>query len=340
MSKSIGRVHVRRRILRHIAALAAIGIVAGGVSTARAEDASTYPTRTVTILTPFSAGSGPDAVLRMVAAKFSAMWGQPVVVDNRPGGAGFIAIDIAKRAAPDGYTLLQVDSEHLSALPSLYKQRNFRPFDSFEPIAPLFRTPFFVVVPGDSSLTSMGALLAAAKAAPGSVTYGSWGIGSPGHLGGLALERDTGTSMRHVPYKEMSQLFLGVGAKDVSWSFGSAGSTQGAYKLGKVKYLAVAATQRLKQFPAVPTVAESGGPKDFTLDSFATLLAPKGIDPRIAAKIHADVLKALAAPDVIARFDTFAFEALTWTPAQIRQQADQKAAGYATLIRRGDISLD
>jgi len=330
----------RRGALGGVVGAALVCMATLGGTAVRAGSAADFPTRTVTVLTPFSAGSGPDAVLRLVADKLSTTWKQRVVVDNRPGAAGFIAIDAAKRFAPDGHTLVQLDSEQLGALPFLYRQRNYRPFDLFEPVAPLFRTPFLVVVPGESGVSSVGALLAMAKASPDAVTYGSWGVGSPGHLGGVALESATGAGMRHVPYKEMAQLFLGVGARDVTFSFGSAGSSQGAYRIGKVKYLAVAAAQRLKQFPEVPTVAESGGPRDFTLDSFAALLAPRGIDPKIAAKIHADVLQALNQPDVQARFDTVAFEALAWTPAQIRQQADLKASGYAALIQRARIALD
>lgn len=330
----------RRQALGVLVSAVLAGVAPLIVTPVQAQDALGFPGRPVTVLTPFSAGSGPDAVLRMVAEKLSARWNQRVIVENRPGAAGFIAIDAAKRAAPDGYTLLQLDSEQLGALPHLYKQRNYRPFDLFEPIAPFFRTPFLAVVPAESPVTSMAALLAAARASPDSVTYGSWGIGSPAHLGGVALESEMGVTMRHVPYKEMSQLFLGVASKDVNWSFGSVGSSLGAYKSGKVRYLAVAAAHRLKQLPDVPTVSESGGPKGFTLDSFAVLLAPKGIDPKIAAKVHTDVLRALAEPDILARFDTFAFEALNWAPAQIRQQAEQKGTGYGDLIRRASISLD
>src|SRR5580765_8471710 len=142
-----------------------------------AQGGSDFPAKPVTIVTPFAAGSGPDAVLRLVSDKLGKLWNQRVTVDNKPGGGGFIASDAARRAAPDGYTLLQLDSEHLGALPHLYKSRNFVPLQHFEPVASLFRTPFFVAVPTDSKWKSMGDLIAAAKEKPGQVSYGSWGVG-------------------------------------------------------------------------------------------------------------------------------------------------------------------
>ena len=197
-------------------------LLAGALTTVAAQPAAAQPTadgfpsRPVTLMTAFAAGSGPDAVLRIVADKLGKQWNQRVLVENRPGGGGFIAIDAARRLPADGYTLLQLDSEHLAALPHLYRQRNFRTLDSFEPVASLFRTPFMVAVAADSKWKSTADLAAAAKAEPGKVSYGSWGIGSPGHLGGGLLESLTGTQMQHVPYREVSQLYTSVAAGDVA----------------------------------------------------------------------------------------------------------------------------
>ncbi len=299
-----------------------------------------YPARPVTIVTAFAAGSGPDAVLRLVAEKLGRAWNQRVLVDNKPGGGGFIAIDTVKRAPADGYTLLQLDSEHLAALPHLYKSRGFRTLDTFEPAAALFRTPFMVAVAADSKWKTMADLSAAAKAAPGRVSFGSWGVGSPGHLGAEQLEMATGIEMQHVPFREVSQLFTSVGTGDVSWSFGSIPSSQGAYKAGKLRYLAVAAARRIPQLPDVPTVAEAGGPAGFEVNSFVVLVAPKGLPAPVRARINADVAKAVAEPDIRARFDTFAFEPLAWSPEEIVRQAEAKSRVYEALVQRKNISLD
>jgi tripartite-type tricarboxylate transporter receptor subunit TctC len=327
----------------HLAALAALSVSALGLGTphaAHAEDAAAYPSKPVTLVTAFAAGSGPDAVLRLVAEKLGKTWNQRVLVDNKPGGGGFIAIDAVRRANPDGYTLLQLDSEHLAALPHLYKSRNFVTLQIFDPVVALFRTPFMVAVSSESKWKGMPDLIAAAKAAPKAVTYGSWGIGSPGHLGAELLESQTGASMQHVPFREVSQLFMGVAGGDVQWSLASIPSSQGPYKAGKLKYIAIAAPQRIPQLPNVPTVAESGGPKDFEVSSFVVLLAPKGLPADIAAKVNADVQKALAEPDIKARFETFAFEMLSWAPAEIRRQAEAKGKVYESLVKKGNISLE
>lgn len=322
--------HTRRTVLSLSLLLAAFGTHAE----------VNFPTKPVNLVTAFAAGSGPDAVLRQVADKLSKLWNQPVLITNRPGGGGFIAIEATRRATPDGYTLLQLDSEHLSALPLLYKSKGFVTLDNFDPVATLFRTPFLVAVASDSKWQTMKDLVAAAKSAPGKVSYGSWGVGSPGHLGGEELELLTQTDMTHVAYREVSQLFTSVGAGDVQWSMASIPSSQGVYKAGKLRYLAVAAAKRLPQMPDVPTMAEAGGPPGFEVNSFVSLVAPKGLPAEVSAKINADVQKVLADPEVKARYNTFAFETINWSPAEIRRQADIKFKTYEQLVKRKNISLD
>ena len=316
------------------------GIAATLFAAAVSAQSADYPSKPVTIVTPFAAGSGPDAVLRLVSDKLGRLWNQRVVVDNKPGGGGFIAIEQAKRAAPDGYTLLQLDSEHVAALPHLYKSRNFVTLQVFDPVASLFRTPFFVAVPTDSKWKNMKDLIAEAKTKDGGVSYGSWGVGSPGHLGAQQLEALTGTHMQHVPYREVSQLFANVGSGEVAWSFASIPSSQGIYKAGKLRYIAVAAPKRVPQLPDVPTMAEAGGPAGLEVNSFVSLLTPKGVPAAVKAKINADVAKVIADPEIRARFDTFAFEPLAWSPEEITRNAEAKSKVYGELVKRGNISLD
>ncbi len=323
-----------RRTVCAAAAIAAFAL------SASAQQASTFPNKPVNIVTAFAAGSGPDAVLRQISEKLSKLWNQPVTITNKPGGGGFIAIDATQRMPADGYTLLQLDSEHLAALPLLYKSKNFVTLNVFDPVAPLFRTPFLVSVATDSKWQNMKDLIAAAKAEPNKVSYGSWGVGSPGHLGGEQLELLTGVEMTHVAYREVSQLFTSVGAGDIQWSFASIPSSQGVYKAGKIRYIAVAAAKRIPQMPDVPTVAEAGGPAGFEVNSFVSLVAPKGIANDVKAKINADVLKVLADPEVKARYNTFAFETITWSPDDIRKNADAKHKIYEQLVKRKNISLD
>jgi tripartite-type tricarboxylate transporter receptor subunit TctC len=197
-----------------------------------------------------------------------------------------------------------------------------------------------VAVATDSKWKTMSDLIAAAKAEPDAIVYGSWGVGSPGHLGAQQLEALTGTRMRHAPYREVSQLFSNVGAGDVPWSFASIPSSQGIYKAGKLRYIAIAAPKRIPQMPDVPTMAESGGPASLEVNSFVSLLAPKGVPAAIKAKINADVAKVIADPEIRARFDTFAFEPLAWSPEEIERNAEAKSKVYGELVRRGNISLE
>ena len=162
---------------------------------------------------------------------------------------------------------------------------------------------------------------------PGPVSYGSWGVGSPGHLGAQQLEALTGTQMQHVPYREVSQLYANVGSGEVPWAFASIPSSQGIYKAGKLRYIAVAAPKRIPQMPDVPTMAEAGGPASLEVNSFVSLLTPKGVPPAIKAKINADVAKVIADPEIRARFDTFAFEPLAWSPEEIAAQCRGQVQG-------------
>ncbi len=299
-----------------------------------------FPNRPVNIVTPFAAGSGPDTVMRLVGDKLSRLWNQRVTIDNKPGGGGFIAIEQARRAAPDGYTLLQLDSEHIAALPHLYKSKNFVTLQHFDPVAPLFRTPFFVAVSSESKWKNMGDLIADAKARPGQIVYGSWGVGSPGHLGGQQLDALAGTQMNHAPFREVSQLFTNVATGEVPWSFASIPSSQGIYKTGKLRYIAVAAAKRVPQLPDVPTMAESGGPAALEVNSFVSLLTPKNAPDTVRKKINADVAKVIVDPEIKARFDSFAFETLAWSPEEIARQAEIKSKIYSDLVKRGNISLE
>jgi tripartite-type tricarboxylate transporter receptor subunit TctC len=320
---------------------AALGLAAGTHAWAQQAPASTYPNRPVTVMVAFSAGSGPDVLTRMVTNRLSALWGHQVIIDNRPGGAGFVAVDAARRVAPDGYTLLMLDSQHLSAVPHLYRaRRNFEPLKVFDVAAPLFKTSFLLAVPATSPWNSVQDLIAAAKARPGEVNYGSWGIGSPGHLGGEWLSKLVGARMTHVPFKDTGQLLNSVATGEVHWSFTSIPSSQAQYKAGKIKYLGVTAPTRMAQMPEVPTMAESGGPAALELSSFGLFLTPIGVPEPIRAKIHADVLKVLAEPEIRKQLNVLAFEPLLWSVDDVVRVIQKESDIYRQLVIDANISLE
>lgn len=302
--------------------------------------AQTYPARAVRVITPFPAGSGPDAVLRMVGAKLSGYWGQPLLVENRPGANGFIAFEAAKGAAPDGYTLVQMDDAHMAAQPHLFKKLPYNLREDFEPAAALFRTYFFVVVPAASTWKNVGDLVAAARGAGGRLTYGSWFIGSPGHIGAAMLEAAAGISMTHILYKDLGQLYNAVGNNEIGWAFGTAASAGPALRGGRVRFLAVAAPSRVAGYREVPTVREADGPSELVLQAWVALLAPRGAPPAAIARINADVARALAEADVRERYAAFAFEPYAPSPAEILAAIESDSRRYQAIISRARISLD
>ncbi|MEZ5642222.1 MAG: tripartite tricarboxylate transporter substrate binding protein [Burkholderiaceae bacterium] len=301
-----------------------------------------FPTRAVNIVTPFPPGSGPDALLRVITEKLGQLWKQPVVVQNKPGAGGIVAIEATRRLPADGYTLVQFDSEQLVALPLLYKSRarDISVLDHFDMVAPIFSTPFLVVVPTGSPWKNLDDLIKAAKAAPGKVNYGSWGVGSPGHLGGEQLELATGIQMQHIPFKGQGDMFTALATGEIAWSLGSIPSSNAMYKAGKVRYLAVAGPRRIPQMADVPTSAEAGGPRDFVQSSFVVLAAPKGAPAAVRQKIAQDMAKVMQDPELKTRMETFAFERIDWSPEEIVKQARAKGQMYDTLIQRKHITLE
>ena len=299
-----------------------------------------FPAKPVRVLVPYSAGSGPDAVLRDVGDKVSRAWGQQLIVENRPGANGWLAIEAAKKAQPDGYTLLQVDNTHMALQPHLYKQLPFDPVKDFDPVAPLYWTHFFIVVPASSDWKSVADLIAAAKTRPGELTYGTWGIGSVAHVGTSMLESATGAQMTHVPFKELPQLYSAVANGEVAWAFGTAATAGPLYRAKKVKFLALAAPKRLAQFPDIPTVSEAGGPANFEVKTWVALFASRGTPKPVIERINADVAKALAQPDARERLVTFGFEPWSAAPGEVAKAIEADSRKFADVVKRAEISLD
>jgi tripartite-type tricarboxylate transporter receptor subunit TctC len=314
--------------------------VAAALSLPGAALAQVYPNKTIKLITPFPAGLGPDVLLRIVADKLSREWGQAVIVENKPGASGFIAFEAAKRSPADGYTLVQMDNYHIGTQPHLFSKLPYSAFNDFEPVTPLVRNSFFVVVPATSKWNTMAELIAAARTKPGAVSYGSWNVASPAHLGGLLLESATGTQMTHVPFKESSQLYQSVANGEVDWALGSAVSAGPVVQAGKARFLAVAASSRTAGYANVPTSADSGAPASWTVGGWFGLLAPKGTPKDVIQRINDGVTKAMQAPDVRERLATFTYEAYTMAPADMAKLMQQEVAKWGPTIKQAAIKLD
>ncbi len=302
--------------------------------------AQSFPERAIRVTVPFSAGSGPDTVLRGVGEGVQAAGKGQFLIDNKPGANGWLAAETVKRAPADGYSLLQVEGAQMSLQQHLYKQMPFDGRRDFEPVAPLYSTNFFFVVPGNSPWNSMQDLLSAARAKPDALSYGTWGVGSVAHLGAAMFEERTNTRMLHVPFKEIPQLYAAVAAGDVSWAFGTAATVGPLYKGKKVKLLALAAPKRLAEYAEIPTVAEAGGPQDFSLSSWIALFGPRGMPPAVVAHINGAVNQALGTASMRTRLSGFGFDAWQGEPAVVAQAVERDSAVFAEVVKKARIAVE
>jgi tripartite-type tricarboxylate transporter receptor subunit TctC len=324
-----------RRILRWQA-----GTLVIAASIAAAAIAQPFPSRPVRLIAPYSAGAAPVTFTRVIADKLAKAWSQPVLVDPRPGGSGFLAIEAVKSAAPDGHELLVASNAHVAINPALYKKLPYDPDKDLVPVAMFYRTPFLLVVSSTGPYQSVPALIAAAKANPGAVSYGSSYVGSPSHLGSAQFEYLTGTKMIHVPFRDQSQMYVGIANGEVGWAFSTLGSALPLMQAGRIKPIAIAAKERLKTQPDVPTIGEAGGPAGLEVDSWLALMAPRGTPPEIVRRINADVNRQLADPDVLEQMQRLGFEPAPGTPEQFAEIIRADAKRYGDLVRRTGATAD
>jgi tripartite-type tricarboxylate transporter receptor subunit TctC len=299
-----------------------------------------FPSKPVKIVSPYPNGLTPDIAARAVAERLTRTWGQPVIVEPRPGANGFIAIGQAKKAAPDGYELLLAGQSHLSINPRLFKSVPYDPEKDFAPLSLIYRTVFFVAVKADGPYRGIPELIAAAKASQKKLSYSSPYVGSPPHLGAAEFAYLTGTQMVHVQYKEAAQIYISVANGDVDWALGSIGSTLPLTKAGKLKLLAIAAKARDPEHPDIPTVAEAGGPAGYEVDTWVSLVAPAGTPPDLARRLSADIAAAVADPEVKERFKGIGVDPVSATPAELANLVKRDLAAYGDIVKRTGVTAE
>jgi tripartite-type tricarboxylate transporter receptor subunit TctC len=299
-----------------------------------------HPTRPVRITVPFSAGSGPDAAIRAIAQGLTQKWNQPVIIDNRPGGNGFIAINIFKNLPPDGHELFDADGGQLTVHPHTFSKLPYDPVKDLEPVRFLLLSKYFVAVPINSRFTTIDDIVRAAKEKPEGVTYGSFFIGSPPHLGGLQLQSLTGMKMLHVPYKDTVQLYAAVANGEVDWALGSLASAGPLEKAKKLKFITVAAAQRFPLYPAVLTSAESATAKRFSVTGWNGIFAPRGTPKDIREKIANDISEVLASPQIIDRYKNFGYEDTPLQTDAFAQFIAQQSSEWKKVVQEAGLKLD
>ena len=244
---------------------------------------STYPTRNITMITPYSAGTGVDTCARLICERLSQEWKVGVTVDNRVGANGIIGTEAVARAAPDGYTLLFTASPHL-VNGALYKKLPFDPVKDFKPVVRVSDTRSIFVVPASAPVNNLAELIAYVKARPGKLSYSSGGNGSITHLAPALLTSMAGLDMVHVPYKGGAQAITDTASGQVFMTFTAISTAAGLIQAGKLKAIAVSGLHRAQAMPDVPTVDEAGL-KGFDVVAWNAILAPAGTPDDIVRKI-------------------------------------------------------
>lgn len=277
------------RVLTLIAGL----VMALGTPGALAQTA--WPERPVKLVVPFAAGSGADAMARLLGERLGKAWGQPVVVENAAGAAGNIGVARAAKSAPDGYTLLMSGDAAIVVNVSMYATLPFDPVRDLVPISQMYLSPNVVVANNDLPVRDMPGLVALARAQPGRLAYASSGFGTSTHLGPELLRDMTGIDVVHVPYRDSAVPDLMGG--HVQFGFMNAAAAIGLVKGGKLKALGVSSAARLAALPDVPTVAEQGFP-GFEAVAWFGLFAPAGTPDPVVRKVHATISALLAEPEM------------------------------------------
>ncbi len=275
--------------------------------------ADTYPTRPVRFVVPFAPGGSTDTLARSIAIKMSESMGQQIVVDNRSGGNGNIGMDIVAQAPPDGYSIVLGYIANLAIGPHLYNKLPFDPVKSYAPITLLAESPNILVAHPSLPVKSLKELIAYAKAHPGKLNFGSASVASVGHLTGIMLNQMAGIDLQHVPYKGSGQAVVDVVGGQIQLMFSGMSSVMPHIKAGRLKALAVTGAKRSPAAPDVATIAESGFP-GFSATAWYGVLAPAKTPRPIVKRLHDEVLRALAQPDVKQRLETVGFEIVGSTP--------------------------
>jgi tripartite-type tricarboxylate transporter receptor subunit TctC len=316
---------------RTLAALACGCVLAG--------PALGWPTKPVTIVVPFPPGGSTDTVARTLAPKLQEKFGQPFVVENKPGATGTIGATFVKRAAPDGHTLLVTSLGPLVIAPHLIKNLPYDPNTDFDLITVAVQAPNVLVVPAASPYKSVADVIGDLKAKPGSVTFASSGNGSSDHLTAALFWQQTGAQGLHVPYKGGAPAITDLLGGQVQASFQNINAIIDHVKAGKLRALAITSEKRSPLLPEVPTLAEAGV-KGVDVYSWQAVVAPKGLPADVRSNLHAAIVSALNDPQVRQRFTPLGFEIIAGTPAQFTSFQQKEFGRWKNVIETGKITAD
>jgi tripartite-type tricarboxylate transporter receptor subunit TctC len=306
------------------------------VQTASAQ--SGYPNRPVKILVGFTPGTAPDLAARILADRFSEVWGTPFVVEDLPGAGNNVATERVAKAAANGYTLLMGGNPALVINPSLYETLPFDPLKDFAPISQVFIAANVLAVPPGLPVKTVAELVALAKAQPGKLSYGHAGVGTSQHLGAELFKYMAHVDIAPVPYRGTTALIPDLLADRINMSFANIVNVVPLAREGKLRALAITSIKRSALAPDLPTMAESGFP-GFEAVPWFGLLAPAGTPKDVLDKLHDETVKALAMPAVHRKFDELGLEPVGNTPAEFIAIIKKETPEWAKVIKDAGIKL-
>jgi tripartite-type tricarboxylate transporter receptor subunit TctC len=305
-----------------------------------AAQGTSYPTKPVTIVVPAAPGGVTDALGRTLAQRFTEAWGQQVIVENKPGANNQIAAEYVTKAAPDGYTLLIGPEVTFVVNPSLYPKLAYDPVKGFTPISGLVTINHALIVNPALPAESVKDLITLAKQKPGEINYGTFGVGSSGHLNMELFQALSGAKFQAVHYKGATPALTDVMAGHIQMMFISVGSAVPQWKADKVKFLAVGAGKRMALLPDVPTVAESGLP-GYEAVSWFGLFGPAGMPPETVAKINKEVRELFADPEFQKTFlDRYLFQSIAGSPEDLMSFVKSEEPKWRKIIQDAKIKVE
>jgi tripartite-type tricarboxylate transporter receptor subunit TctC len=299
-----------------------------------------YPSRPIRMVVPFSPGGTSDTLARILGQKLSEAWGQPVVVDARPGASGIIGTEIAMRAPADGHTLMHGNMSQFAINPALHAKLPYDTQRDFAPVSLVAMAPQLVVVPPSLPVASVRELVDHARARREGPLFGSGGSGTLAYVGGEMFNALAGTRMVHVPYKGTVLALNDLVAGQVQVLFSDMPIALAQVRAGKLRALAVTSAQRTSLVPGVPTVAESGLP-GYSLVNWWGILAPRGLPPAVLARLHAALVRIHELPEVRERYAGLGVDAASSpSPAAFADFIAQEAARYGPILRKAGAKAD
>ena len=321
-----------------LAAVVATLAVAMGLN-AEPAGAQPFPSKPIHILIPYAPGGIADIAARIVGAKLTEAWGQPVVVENRPGGNGFIAISAAAKATPDGYTLVMATAGDLTLSPALFKDMPYNVQSDFAFISLVSDAPLVLAANTQSPFKSVADVIAGAKAQPGRISIASPGNGSNNQLVIEWMGLNTGTRFQHIPYKGGAPAAAALAGNDIPLAVLASSSVAPHVKSGRAVVLAITAARRSKLNPEWPTLQEQGV-KDVDASNWTALLAPKGTPQPIIEKFHTEIVKILAMPDIKDRFAAGGVETIGSSPAELEARVKDEGARFQQVVQKANMKPD